>query len=198
MTPPEQAPLAVVVTGLAGSGKSTFSRAVARALRGALLDKDAMVTPLTELLLAAHGEDRQQRESSALYMEQVFPAEYLGLLAVAADTLSVGTPVVIDAPFFAYLKDPGYLTRARVESGWPTASRTVVFWLTASPGTLRDRMSARGLERDRWKLENWDAYWSTASDLECTWEDADVVTIDIANHAPGELPPLVTEALQLA
>ncbi|WP_162457701.1 P-loop nucleotide/nucleoside kinase family protein [Actinotalea caeni] len=184
------------MTGLAGSGKSALSRELARALGAAVLDKDAMVTPLTELVLSAHGEDPQQRESSTFYLERVFPAEYRGLMAVAADSLRVGTPVVIDAPFFAYLADPDYLSRAQQEAGWPTTVHTVVLWLSAPPEVLRSRMRERSLARDRWKLDNWDAYWREAATMTCTWRGATVIEVNSAAQPPGRVPLAVLEAVR--
>ncbi len=195
---PDTPPWAVVVTGLAGSGKSTLSRSLARALGAARLDKDTMVTPLTELLLAAHDQDPQQRESSPFYLDHVFPAEYRALLAVARDCLDVGTPVVIDAPFFAHLADADYLTRASADAGWPAGTRTLVVWLTAHPDTLRARMTARALDRDRWKLDHWDDYWAAARDLRCAWRGVDVVTVgpDTPHDSATGLPRPVAESLR--
>jgi predicted kinase len=188
-------PTAIIFIGTAGSGKSSVSRMAARELRAAYLDKDAMVTPLTELVLRERGEDPQQRESSSYYREVVFPAEYSALMRTAADNLALGIPVVIDAPFFAHLGDASYLRRARVESGWPDADVFVVR-VVAPDHIVRQRLLARGLARDRWKLDHWDEYLAIMQGVRCTWADAVHVELDNSGPQP-DLTPL-EEAIRAA
>ena len=38
-----------------------------------------------------------------------------------------------------------------------------------SPETLQDRLRARGLERDRFKLAHWDEYWDEHGGQPCAW-----------------------------
>lgn len=188
-------PTAVIFIGSAGSGKSSVSRMAARRLRAAYLDKDTMVTPLTELVLSERGEDPQQRESSAYYRNSVFPAEYLAVMRTAADNLNIGIPVVIDAPFFAFLGDASYLHRATTEAGWPDSDVFVVN-VVAPHHIVRERLAARALPRDRWKLDHWDEYRELMRELRCTWTGA--VHIELDNSGPRpDLAPL-EEALRAA
>jgi predicted kinase len=168
---------AYIFIGPAGSGKSTAAQRAARLLGAAYLDKDTLVTPLTELLLSERNEDPLQRESSAYYREFVFPAEYRALLATASANLDLGMPVVIDAPFFSVLDDPGYLERARVEAGWPP-THVVVVEVRASDEVMHRRLQARGLPRDTWKLAHWDEFRSMTRNIRCAWRGAELVTLD--------------------
>jgi predicted kinase len=181
-------PTAIIFIGTAGSGKSSVSRMAARELRAAYLDKDTMVTPLTELVLRERGEDPQQRESSAYYRETVFPAEYTALMRTAADNLALGLTVVIDAPFFAFLGDASYLRRAKAEAGWPDSDVFVVR-VVAPEHIVRERLVARGLSRDRWKLDHWDEYRAMMRGLHCAWTDAVHVELDNSGPHP-DLAPL--------
>lgn len=188
-------PTAIIFIGTAGSGKSSVSRMAARELRAAYLDKDTMVTPLTELVLRERGEDPQQRESSAYYRDVVFPAEYTALMRTAADNLALGIPVVIDAPFFAFLGDASYLRRAKAEYGWPD-SEVFVVRVVAPDHLVRERLIARGLSRDHWKLEHWDEYRAMMQGLRCVWDDA--VHLELDNSGPQpDLAPL-EEAIRTA
>lgn len=171
-------PTAYVFIGPAGSGKSTAARAAAAQLRAPYLDKDTMVTPLTELLLRGQGEDPLQRESSEWYRSTVFPAEYEALMRTAGDNLTLGMDVVLDAPFFAVLEDGDYLERARTLARWPECD-VVVVTVRTSEALLRRRLVDRGYARDRWKLEHWDEFWAMMRAIRCSWRGARLV--DLAN-----------------
>ena len=170
-------PTVFVFIGSAGSGKSSAARLTARMLGAAYLDKDTLVSPLTELLLSERGEDPLQRESSAYYRQIVFPAEYRALLRTAADNLALGLSVVLDAPFFAVLGDPDYLERARAEACWPLC-RVVVVTVGASEATVRRRLEARAYPRDAWKLAHWAEFWAMMRDLRCTWSGVEFRHLD--------------------
>ena len=106
MTCSEQAlPVAYITLGGAGSGKSTLSRRVSSLTGAVYLDKDTLAGPLVQVALEALGQDPTDRESNALYLEKIMPAEYETLFATAGQTLELGHSVVLDAPFVAYLDD---------------------------------------------------------------------------------------------
>lgn len=157
-----------IVIGTAGSGKSTIAKRLAREHAAAYLDKDAMSARFVEAALSAAGYDPGERESNAFYREHILPLEYDSLLDVSGDNLRLGRPVVIDAPFSPYLDDPDFITRAAQRLAWPPVSVEVV-WVHTSPATLRRRLRERGLERDSWKLNNWDEYWSEHGERSCAW-----------------------------
>jgi predicted kinase len=170
-------PLAFLVVGPAGSGKSTVAREIARRARAAYLDKDAIAGPLVELLLASRGDDPWERDENAFYQESVFAVEYDTVLAVAAQNLALGLSVVIDAPFRQYTGDGDYLTRARRRLGWPEAT-VVVVHVDVPAEVHRSRLVARGNDRDRWKLDHWDEFRSELERDRCRWADAVHVRVD--------------------
>ena len=59
-----------IVTGTAGSGKSTIARRLARQHAAAYLDKDAMSARFVEAALLAAGYNPGDRESNAFYRER--------------------------------------------------------------------------------------------------------------------------------
>jgi predicted kinase len=162
-------PVVYIVLGGAGSGKSTVARKIS-ALTGALyLDKDVVAGALAGLALEVLGEEPSDRESNDVYLRRVMPLEYDALFAVAGQNLALGHSVVLDAPFAAYLSDPGFLQTAMAKARWQKVY-VRVFKVTASPQTVKRRLLERGSARDRMKLKDWDTYWRRFGVLECSWQ----------------------------
>lgn len=159
-----------VVIGTAGSGKSTVAHRLAQASRAAYLDKDTLGARFVEAALSAAGYPAGDRESNAYYRDHILPLEYDSLLDVAGANLRLGVPVVVDAPFSPYLSDPQFMTGAAERFGWPSGARVEVVQVRVAPEVLRERLRARALERDRWKLSNWSEYWAEHGERPCLWE----------------------------
>jgi predicted kinase len=166
-----------IVIGTAGSGKSTIAKRLARELAAAYLDKDAMSARFVEAALVAAGHNPSDRESNAFYRERILPLEYDSLLDVTGDNLRLGRPVVVDAPFSPYLDDPGFIAAAAQRFSWPPVDVEVVR-VRVSPATLQQRLQERGLERDRWKLDHWNAYWTEHGRRSCAWTGVRVTDLD--------------------
>lgn len=167
-------PTAYITLGGAGSGKSTLSQRLSAATGAVYLDKDAIAGPLVRVALVALGQDPSDRESSAVYRDTVMPAEYETLFAAAAKNLELGHSVVLDAPFVAYLQDPDFLRRSTENAQWPDV-RIRVIRVRTSPAIVRQRLIARGSDRDRAKLADWDVYWERFGAVECRWATGELV-----------------------
>lgn len=177
------APTLHIVIGSAGSGKSTIAQRLARQHAAAYLDKDAMSARFVEAALVAAGYDPGDRESNAFYREQILPLEYESLLDVAGANLRIGRSVVIDAPFSPYLSDPSFIASAAERFDWPPIDVVEVVRVCVSSKTLQDRLRARGLERDRFKLAHWDEYWAEHGGQPCSWTG--VRLTECPNDAPA-------------
>jgi predicted kinase len=175
-------PSAFITLGGAGSGKSTVSKHLSKMTGAVYLDKDTMSGALVQASLEALGHEPTDRESNPTYVERIMPLEYRTLFAVAADNLALGHSVVLDAPFVAYLSDPAFLSRSTVGAGWPATDVHVVH-VRASAEIVRARLKDRGLDRDRAKLADWDAYWARFGELDCAWEGVRHTTIRNADMA---------------
>ena len=176
--------LVIFVVGPAGSGKSTSSRVIARELRTAYVDKDTVATSFTEALLSLAGTDPHERDNNAYYQDHVMDLEYDTILKIAADNLALGMSVVLDAPFGRYLRRDNFVRDAAQRLGWPADVRPVVVHVKVDGEVIRQRVEARGLERDAWKLANWDEFWSAAGNVTCTWAGVEHVTLDNSGDSP--------------
>lgn len=185
-------PTLLFLVGPAGSGKSTASKLVAQRMRAAYIDKDTVATGFTEALLTLAGTDPHSRDDNGYYQGHVMDLEYETILKVATDNLSLGMSVVLDAPFGRYLGRDSFLTDTAARMGWGADVRPVVVHITVNGETIRQRLIARGVDRDAWKLEHWDEFWSLAGNVRCDWSDADHVQLDNTGEHP-DIEGLITQ-----
>ncbi|MCW2638201.1 MAG: hypothetical protein JWP76_507 [Dactylosporangium sp.] len=145
---------ALVVTGPPASGKSTLAGVLARHLGAVLLDQDVVTGPLTAVVAGLLGTDDLDSTELANATRQ---ARYETLLAVAADNLAQGRPVVLVAPFTDERRRPAawqQLAARLADAG----GHAVLVWLRLSPEQLLARMRGRAADRDRGKLVDMPGY----------------------------------------
>jgi predicted kinase len=162
-------PILLVVVGTAGSGKSTVAQRLAQEHGAAYLDKDTLSARFVEAALSAAGYSPCDRESNSYYLENILPLEYDSLLDVAGANLRLGRSVVVDAPFTPYLSDPQFIVGAAERFTWPSGMRVDVVCVRVAPEVLQKRLRSRALDRDQWKLANWDQYWAEHGGRPCMW-----------------------------
>lgn len=177
---PQEA-LVVFVIGIAGSGKSTVAKALARQLSAVYLDKDTVVTRFTEELLTQAGCSPGDRESD-FYKQHIMPLEYLTLLDIGGENIRQGMAVVFDAPFGAYFNDAEYVTRTAQQANWPKVRR-VVLHVTVDKERNRQQLLLRGLSRDAGKLDHWDEFWASEQQTHCRWSDVEHFTLENPDNA---------------
>jgi mannitol-1-/sugar-/sorbitol-6-phosphatase len=132
----------VVVTGVAGSGKSTLGRALASALGLPLLDLDSVTNPLLDRLV---GPVLQAHWLAGPHGELIRAGRYAALRAVAGDVVATAGGAVLAAPFTAELAG-GPAWDELVAAVAPAEIR--VLHLHADPALLAGRRAARGAPRD--------------------------------------------------
>ena len=137
-----------IVCGLPASGKTTFSRALAKQEQAALFDSDTATDLMIQAAHRAAGYDPHDRDS-ALYKATYREPVYETLFALAQDNLS-HTDVIIAGPFTSEVRDlPAW--QFTLEARFP-GHPVHIHHLTISEEERLQRMQKRGALRDASKL----------------------------------------------
>ncbi|MFX0578863.1 AAA family ATPase [Nocardia nepalensis] len=172
----------VVVCGFPGSGKSTAAAYLAVRSHASVLDKDSFAPRLEQDVMRALGGDPFDRDSD-VYRSVVSPGIYDGLVRTGLG-IGIRHPVVLDAPFLSVIRQAADIgvslaQHLRMKVSVPESLTVQTIWIDSSAAQIRERMIARGAERDAPKLADWDSYRSKVldSDLrEIAHTVVDVVT----------------------
>lgn len=170
-------PTVIFLIGTASSGKSTIGKLLASQYNLVYLDKDIICNRFTGILLESNGYSAHDRDGCSFYSDVVMDLEYQTLLDIANDNLQLGNSVILDAPFISYFANPNYITELKEKYGWQKIN-TMVLHVTIDFSVLKERMQARGLERDIWKLTNWGTYMQSIKEKQCRWDKIEICSFD--------------------
>lgn len=160
----------LLVVGEAGVGKSAVGEMIAKNKGYTYIDKDTATITLTEQYLAACSPTQNMHDrDSEFYLTQVRPLEYKTILALAQENLRLGNSVVITAGFESEMQMVDYLTvDPQMQAILQVANLTVVM-VTVDRQTLLNRLILRNELRDKWKLDNWNAYLEQVKNMRIMW-----------------------------
>jgi predicted kinase len=131
--------------GVAGSGKSELARGILEQISAVYLDNN--------FLADAFSPGSRSDESYLAIRDNLYAVLY----RITGENLRIGNSVLLDAPHIRQAQDPEWcrwIQDLAAEAGaWLRAIRCY-----CREEVLRQRLEARGEQRDRWKLENWRAF----------------------------------------
>ncbi len=159
-----------IVTGPAGAGKSVYARKLAEEAGACLIDSDVATERLVRAGMQLAGLDPDDRDSPE-YKRAYRDAVYEAMFDLAAANLA-HVPVVLAGPF----------TREGGEADWPErlerrlGVRPLLHFVWCPLELRRERMLARGEQRDRPKLRDWARYAASCREERPVWEHVFVDT----------------------
>lgn len=149
----------VFFVGVAGTGKTTVARKLARRMPAAFLDRDTVGGRFVEKILEMNGLDVNDRDSD-FYKKHLRDLEYDTTRDICIENLAAGQNVFMISPFTAELKSKDWLETLLQEAGLSKreVDVKVVVVTLKDMATQKERIIDRCTDRDTWKLEHWDDF----------------------------------------
>lgn len=149
----------VFFVGVAGTGKTTVARKLARRMSAAFLDRDTVGGRFAEKILEMNGLDVNDRDSD-FYKQHLRDLEYEATRDICIENLSAGQDVFMISPFTAELKNRGWLGKLLQDAGMSSqeVDVKVVVVTLEDMDTQKERIIERSTDRDSWKLSHWDDF----------------------------------------
>ena len=149
----------VFFVGVAGTGKTTVARKLARRMSAAFLDRDTVGGRFAEKILEMNGLDVNDRDSD-FYKQHLRDLEYETTRDICIENLSAGQNVFMISPFTAELKNRGWLGKLLQDAGMSSqeVDVKVVVVTLEDMDTQKERIIERSTDRDSWKLSHWDDF----------------------------------------
>jgi predicted kinase len=149
----------VFFVGVAGTGKTTVARKLARRMPAAFLDRDTVGGRFVEKILEMNGLDVNDRDSD-FYKKHLRDLEYDTTRDICIENLAAGQNVFMISPFTAELKNKDWMETLLQEAGLSKreVDVKVVVVTLKDMATQKERIIDRCTDRDTWKLEHWDDF----------------------------------------
>lgn len=146
----------IMVSGYAGSGKTTCSELLSKRTGFPVLDKDVLTEEFSDALLEECGSQAGDR-NSGVYLEKVRPLEYSALDNAVWDNLANGVSVISVAPYIKEFDDD-YFWEEQQEKCEEHGVKMHVIWVHATIDDMEVRVIFRDSPRDKHKIDNWVDY----------------------------------------
>jgi hypothetical protein len=141
--------LLVLVSGPAGSGKTTLSEKLCRSLRLPCVDYDSICEPFLAVLQEKDGVSIRDSAFTRHYRDVCYAAFF----DVIFENIALGIDVLATAPLSSESADPGFFPRIKELYGVDFYS--IDAHIDIAEDDLWSNIKARGSARDREKLNNW-------------------------------------------
>ena len=146
----------VIITGCAGSGKTTVGKTLAQKLGYCYIDKDTVTREFTDFILERSGSSKGDRESQ-LYRGEILPIEYSVTFKLCREILDNGSNVVLTIPFISQIQD--FSKWEEIRTAARIRNKEVKFiWIEHNIETEKANLVSRDAARDKYKLEHWEEY----------------------------------------
>lgn len=155
----------IIVTGCAGSGKTTTGKELARQLGYAYIDKDTVTREFTDFVLIQKGSSEGDRESE-FYKTELLPIEYRITFKLCRELLECGSSVVLTIPFIGQIRDISKWLALKEESRIDDDVEVKFVWIKHDIDTEKKNILKRGAARDQYKIEHWDEYAASVEGIE--------------------------------
>lgn len=173
-------PQLVLVTGIAGSGKTTLSRQLAKTLSLPYFDYDSLTE---EFLLKIHREF----ESHLRFFEfcRKWRVESYGVFwTTIGENLALGNSVIASGPCSQELRNPDFMTQFKTQRNLPDL-HTINIHLVPSEERLAHLVQKRNLGRDQFHQENWKEFYATQLGTKPLW---DCNVVEVIHFSDAETP----------
>lgn len=155
----------IIISGFAGSGKTTIGKELSRVLGYMYVDKDTLTTRYTDYVLIEKGSNSGDRESD-LYVNQIREIGYKTAFDLCMENLELGNDVILSIPFIQEIKDYQKFERlVDIQKFRNLAIDLKIVWIKHNIDLEHIRIEKRGEERDKYKLEHWEEYSKKNKDI---------------------------------
>jgi len=153
----------ILITGLPGSGKSTYGREIAKKYHLTYIDYDTVIGSFVKELATVEGKQKSYSEVQREWRE----CGYQSFWNLIIENLRIGLPVLASAPLSAERRDQMFFTK--LETRYQIDLEVLSIALELSSDILYQRVLSRNEERDQEKLRNWEKYYRKQNTEVC-WD----------------------------
>jgi predicted kinase len=164
-------PRLILITGIAGAGKSTLGETLAAKLQLTYVDYDTVCQPFLRRLW-----DRSDHGVSyAQFCLDWREASYGAFWGVVCENLSLGNSVIASAPLSAERGRSTFFSSMKKDINRDFS--VLNLHLVPDEQVIRHNLITRGQKRDQEKLVDWDRFYRGQLEIPLTWDADEIIPI---------------------
>lgn len=149
----------IVITGFAGSGKTTLGKELAKKLNYVYIDKDTATRQYTDYVLTQNNSGPYDRESE-FYVNNLRNLEYEISFKLCDENLELGKSVILTIPFIGKIQNYDDF-KNEIEKYISLGIDIRFIWILHNAELEKERIYNRNAIRDHNKMKDWDKYQSS-------------------------------------